>query len=211
MIQYRKATDTDLATISKLCAESFLEYPYFKTTFYSGFKDKESYEKFMNDMLYVHVKAYMRKHVCLLGEKDHQIVSASLLKHPTSHGIGLLDYILCGGINLLFQGNPANLIKFTSYMDAAHQACEEQKKDAWYLELLAVDRNSQGQNLGSKMIQECLKPFIKRKQGKELSLITNTKLNCKFYEKNGFEIFDSRQIGTKNNPIDNWSFCMQLQ
>lgn len=211
MILYREANNTDLAAITNLCAESFLEYPYFKTTFYNGFKNEHGYKKFMNDMLYVHIKAYMRKHICFVGEKNTQIVSVSLLKHPNLQGIGLIDYILCGGIKLLFQGNPANLIKFTNYMDVAHQACEDQKKDAWYLELLAVDRNCQGQNLGSRMIQECLKPFILKMKGVELSLITNTKLNCKFYEKNGFKIFDARQIGSKNNPIDNWSYCMQLR
>ncbi len=210
MLIYREAHHTDLNVISNLCANSFHEYPFFKTALRNGFRDEKSYAKFMNNMLHVHVKAYMKNHICLVEVKNDRIVSVALLKNPSIPSVSLTDYICSGGIKLLFQVNPVNLNQFIKYMELSYKACEEQKKNAWYLELLAVDQTCQGQNLGSKMIQDCLKPFVSKMKGTELSLITNTELNCKFYEKNGFQNFDTCQIGPKDNPINNWSYYLKI-
>lgn len=80
------------------------------------------------------------------------------------------------------------------------------KEPAWYLEVLGVLPSYQGKSLGSKMINDCLIPFISKSGGGTLALITNTDLNRSFYKKNGFEEFSESRIRRFNLEIYNWGF-----
>ncbi len=64
----------------------------------------------------------------------------------------------------------------------------------------------QGKSFGSKMINDCLVPFIRRNGGGILALITNTNLNRSFYKKNGFDEFSAFPLKRFGREIGNWSF-----
>ena len=68
-----------------------------------------------------------------------------------------------------------------------------------------------GCGLGSSMLQDCLIPYIKNQGGEELTLITNTEINRKFYTKNGFREFSERMLEQNGQTFGNWSFCLDLQ
>ena len=133
-----------------------------------------------------------------------------MLQDPNIKRISLFDYILAGGVGLLFPVGFKRLIGVFDISNEAHKDCAKRCGDAWYVELLAVSPDCKGQGLGSKMMNDCLIPYVKKQKGTELALITNTPLNCKFYEKNGFSNFAVSELKWKSNLIQNWSFLRQI-
>ena len=210
MIEYREAYKSELKEIAKMVAESFGEYPMYTLTFRDKFKTKEDFISYITKLNKVHISANARKHKCFVGVKDGKIVSVALLQNPNIKRISLWNYIVSGGNSLLFPVGFKRLIDFFNISNIAHKACEEKHKDAWYIELLAVNPNYKGQGLGSKMINDCLIPYCKAQGASELALITNTKANCKFYEKNGFNNFSYKKLNWKNKYIDNFSFVKNI-
>ena len=67
-----------------------------------------------------------------------------------------------------------------------------------------------GCGLGSGMLQDCLIPYVQKQGGQELTLITNTEGNRKFYVKNGFQEFSQRILEKNGQRVGNWSFCMDI-
>jgi len=210
MIEYREAYNNELKEIAKMVAKSFGEYPMYTLTFRDKFKTKEDFISYITKLNKVHISANARKHKCFVGVKNGKIVSVALLQNPNIKRISLWNYITTGGISLLFPVGFKRLIDFFNISNIAHKPCEEKHKDAWYIELLAVNPLYKGQGLGSKMINECLIPYAKDHGAKELALITNTKGNCKFYEKNGFNNFAYDKLNWKDKYIDNYSFVKNL-
>ena len=82
--------------------------------------------------------------------------------------------------------------------------------DSWYLELLVVAAEYKGQGIGSKMLNECIKPYVLLHGGESVTLITNTAQNCRFYKKNGFTEFAHSILTYNDDSVDNWSFCCAL-
>ena len=103
--------------------------------------------------------------------------------------IFLINYITSGGISLLFPVWFKRLIDFFNVSNIAHKACAKEHSNAWYIVLLVVNPLFKGQDFGSKFINDCLILYAKAHGAKELALLTNTKDNCKFYKKKGFNNF----------------------
>ena len=80
----------------------------------------------------------------------------------------------------------------------------------WYLNSLAVSKFYQRQGLGSKIIADCIIPYIQEKNGGILTLITNSEQKRIFYKKNGFEEFHEMILRRKNKEFGNWSYCMKI-
>lgn len=210
MIEYREAYSSELKEIAKMVAVSFGEYPMYTLTFRDKFKTKEDFISYITKLNKVHISANARKHKCFVGVKDGKIVSVALLQNPNIKRISLWNYIVSGGISLLFPIGFKRLIDFFNISNIAHKAYEEKHKNAWYIELLAVNPNYKGQGLGSKMINDCLIPYCKAQGASELALITNTQGNYKFYEKNGFTNFAYDKLNWKDKYIDNFSFVKNI-
>lgn len=80
----------------------------------------------------------------------------------------------------------------------------------WYLAHFAVDIDYQGKSIGSKMLKEYILPYLKKHNGDVLTLCTQTPRNSKFYEKNGFSLFDHRMLTLNNHHLDTWSFYLNF-
>lgn len=210
MITYREAKKSEIREIADLVATSFGEYPMYTLVFRDKFKTKDDFIRYMKKLNRVHIGANARKHKCFVGELDGKIVSVALLQNPNIKRISLFDYILAGGVGLLFPVGFKRLIGFFDISNEAHKDCAKRCGDAWYVELLAVSPDCKGQGLGSKMLNDCLIPYVESQKGTELALITNTPSNCKFYEKNGFTNFAVSELKWKSNLIQNWSFLRQI-
>lgn len=150
-------------------------------------------------------KAYFKKHFCFLGIQNGEIVVAALLKHRDKPDISLIDYIAAGGIKLIKMGGFL-VLNMLTVTNEAKKSYKSLKEPAWYLEVLGVLPSYQGKSLGSKMINDCLIPFISKSRGGVLALFTNTDLNRSFYRKNGFEEFSESRIRRFNYEICNWGF-----
>lgn len=206
MIIYREAKKSEIKKIAELVATSFGEYPMYTLAFRDKFKTKDDFICYMKKLNRVHIGANARKHKCFVGVVDGKIVSVALLQNPNIKRINLFDYILAGGVGLLFPVGFKRLIGFFHISNEAHKDCGAKYGNAWYVELLAISSDCKGQGLGSKMLNDCLIPYVESQKGTELALITNTSSNCKFYEKNGFTNFAVSELRWKNNSIQNWSF-----
>lgn len=206
MITYREAKKSEIRKISDMVATSFGEYPMYTLTFRDKFKTKDDFIRYTKKLNRVHIGANARKHKCFVCEIDGKIVSVALLQNPNIKRISLFDYILAGGVGLLFPVGFKRLIGFFDISNEAHRDCAKRCGDAWYVELLAVSPDCKGQGLGSKMLNDCMVPYVESRKGTELALITNTPSNCKFYEKNGFINFAVSELKWNSNSIQNWSF-----
>ena len=208
MIKYREARMDEIKEISRFTTETFGDYPFFKYAF-KNLDSEEKYIKYMDKLHYVHMKANMYKYKCFVGTIDGKIVSAALLQNPNVKRVTIFDYIKAGGVGLLFPVGFKSLINFFDISEKAHKPCEKYK-DTWYIESLAVNKNYKSRGLGSDMLNNCLIPYIKSEGGTKLTLITNTAQNCKFYEKNGFEMFDKTMLEMNGKQVDNYCFVRDI-
>ncbi len=210
MMEYREAKKDEIKGIADMVAETFEEYPMYTLTFRDRFQTKEDFIHYMKKLNKVHVLANARKHKCFVGLSDGKIISVALLQSPKVKRVTLFDYIRSGGISLLFPVGFKRLLAFFKISNKAHEDCGRLYPDAFYIELLAVDKDIKGQGAGSKMIKDCLFPYAKKEGAKRICLITNTERNCLFYRKNGFENFSHCELNWKDKLIDNWSFVKNL-
>ena len=82
---------------------------------------------------------------------------------------------------------------------------------AAYLVLWFVSRGCEGKGIGSRFLQEYIIPHAREAGGEVLCLFTNSEINRKFYEKNGFSLFDERRFENGGKSIGSWSYRMTLQ
>lgn len=123
-------------------------------------------------------RAYFKKHFFFVDIQNGEMVVAALLKHRDKPDINLIDYIAAGGITL----GGFSVLNMLTVTNEAEKSYKSLKEPAWYLEVLGVSPSYQGKSLGSKMINDCLIPFISKCGGGILALITNTDLNRSFYK-----------------------------
>ena len=210
MIEYRETKKDEIKMIANMVAETFGEYPMYSLTFRDKFRTRDDFIRYMKKLNKVHILANARKHKCFVGLNNGEIISVALLQNPRIKRVTLFDYILSGGVSLLLPVGFKRLIDFFKISNVAHEDCERTYPDAFYIELLAVSKDFKGHKVGSKMINECLIPYAMSEGAKEICLITNTKRNCTFYEKNGFINFSHSDLNWHGNTIDNWSFVKDL-
>ena len=92
----------------------------------------------------------------------------------------------------------------------ASAPCHGLVGNIWYLSLLIVAKDREGKGIGSRFLNECIIPRVQDAGGESLSLFTNTELNRKFYEKNGFILFDERRFEYGGKNIGSWSYAQKL-
>lgn len=77
-----------------------------------------------------------------------------------------------------------------------------------------MDKNCRGQQLGTKMLNECAIPYIIEQSSstkpETFITFTNAEINKNFYLKNGFTEFDYKTINWNDTTIGNWSFRMTI-
>ncbi|SEN93174.1 Acetyltransferase (GNAT) family protein [Amphibacillus marinus] len=201
MESYRLATKNELNEIATLFTESFLEYPLF-TYILAG---SNHYKQLLFKLNYINTRCFFQQKSCFVGTLDGKIVSVILLKKRGSHSPTLVQYLRNGGLSLLTQIGLRRLIKLIRTLEHMKEACMKDSKESWYVEGLAVAKGYQGRNLGSKLFESFIFPYISEQGGGRLTLVTHTELNTKFYRKNGFEIFSEYRIGSDDNHITNYS------
>lgn len=210
MITYREATKKEIAQIARLATVSFGNYPFFDFAFLSAFKRESDYFAYLEKLHRIHIRANMQCHKCFVGVEDGKIVSAALLQNPTKKRIRVWDYIRAGAVGLLFPVGLSKILDFFAISEDAHIDCAHKYSSSWYLEMLVVDGSMKGRGLGSKMLHDCLIPYIQKQGSKSFTLITNTEQNCRFYQKNGFQQFAARTMERNGMQIGNWSFEMSI-
>jgi len=213
MVKYRRPKLDELKDIGRMCALTFGEYPICHDI-RSGFNDLDCFIDFMSEVYHVYIRAYYKNSEFFVGEDNGKIKSFAILVRPHSSDVSLLEYFRSGAFKLLKKVSLPRLLKFLKVLEEGHRPCSGIKEHSWLLESLAVDRSCRGQQLGSKMLTECIIPYIKGQsignKPETFITFTNTEINKKFYLKNGFTEFDYTTIQINGLAIGNWSFRMTI-
>lgn len=210
-MQFRKATRDDLKEMSQLAATSFADYVIYEQSVKSTFKTSADYHRFLYEMHYVQFATFLNKGTILIGTIDEKIVSLALLQSPQFKSLTLWNYICSGGLRLIPYMLKNRLLEFMNIMSKASEKCLDGTPDSWYINIFAVSKLHQGKQLGTKLIQNCVIPFVKQQGGRRLTVMTNNEMNQKFYSKNGFVQFFADKLHFKDGSANNWSFEMDIK
>ncbi|MFS0657130.1 GNAT family N-acetyltransferase [Bacillus sp. 179-C3.3 HS] len=202
MIQYRLAREEELHQVADLLHDSFQGYSFLDLLC----EKVRKRSAFARQLHLINTKIYIQRHSCFVGVENERIVSAALLKQPHHSEPGLIDYVMAGGLKLLLTGGLSAIQHVFRILKEAGKACSSLKKPYWYLEAIVVDKKQQGKKLGSRMLKECLYPFISNQGGGLFTLITHHEANRHFYQKNGWTEFDERVLRGKEMALKNWSY-----
>ena len=189
----------------ELAARAFAEYEYFAIYI----PNSKRRMRFLRSMLQTEFQINADREFFFTAKEDDAIVAAAILCPPGFRKPSDKEYLLNGFWKTVIHGGFRNVGAWNEMENEAISPCKAQK-EAWYLSMLVVDPTKAGSGIGSKMIQDCIKSFVAEKGGKALCLFTNSEINRKFYQKNGFEEFDSRQFSYNGKTIGSWSYRMEF-
>lgn len=208
-MDYRRAQLSDLDTVVSLSRDSFFEDPLYKII-RKQCKDEEAYKRFITISQRLFIETYLIAAPCFVAEEKNEIVAFAILEKPNNKKLDFITYIRNGGLKLLSAVSVPALLGYMRLLNQVMEPCETIERPNWYLAHLAVSRKHQGQNIGSRILKDCIHPYVKNKKGSLLTLVTHTELNTRFYKKNGFSLFDHRELKWRNQRLDNWSFQMEV-
>ena len=187
--------------MANICKEAFIDYPLFALLKSNIYKNK-NYEDYLFTLYKLLIKLYIKFGVCIVVEKDNIPVGVALLH---TKDISLFKYIIHGGISLLKYVSIYNILSFFVFNDKTTEYLRKETNLDWYLMLLAISPNHQGQNIGSEFLNY-LDSFIIDNNGKSLSFVTNIEKNKHFYSKNKYENVNYIILNFCDKKINNWSF-----
>lgn len=213
MINYRRPKLEELKDIARMCALTFGEYPICHDI-RKEFNNINSFNAFMSEVYYVYMKAHYKKSEFFVGDENGIIKSFAILIRPNSSDANILDFLCSGAFKLFNKVSVFKLLNFLNILEKGHKPISGIQEHSWLLELLGVDKSCRGQQLGTKMLSECIIPYIKEQsmgnKPETFITFTNTEINKEFYLKNGFTEFDYTTIQMNEQTIGNWSFCMSI-
>ncbi len=198
----------DLKTCALLAAEAFYDYEYFSIYI----SNDQRRHRFLDSLILCEFKAnWGKSDVRFLTARDNGEISAvAQLCAPDFRKPSDADYIKAGWFGVMFKGGIRRVNAWNEMEKLASAPCHGRKGKNWYLSLLTVDKAAEGKGIGSRLLNECLIPYIKDAGGNSLSLFTNSEINRRFYEKNGFTQFDEKRFNYEEKSIGSWSYIMML-
>ena len=208
MLEFRKMREDELNECAMLAAEAFYSYEYFSTYI----AEEKRRERFLNALIRSEFKANIRNAEVnfITARKNGKIVAVAQLCMPGFERPSDMRYIASGYLGALCIGGIHAVSAWLKMDQKASAPCHELPGRNWYLSLFTVAKSDEGTGIGSDFLQEYLIPYVKAADGECLSLFTNSKINCRFYEKNGFSIFDEKTFEYEGKTIGSWSYRMKL-
>lgn len=167
--------------------------------------------RFLECAMDIEVRLNAEHSVLLTASEGQKIVAAAMLCPPAVRRPGALAYLRAGFWRALRCGGICNVLAWAAMDDKAGAPCHHYPGAAWYLSMLAVDPAYQGRGVGSRFLQACIIPAVKKRGGETLCLFTNSEENRVFYQKNGFREFDAREFRYHGKTLGSWSYCMNLR
>lgn len=205
-MEFRKADETEMHEVSQLLADAFKDYPLFEIIE----KNNHKRHHLIKMLQHLNTKVFLKKHICLVAVENNEIMGAALVKNLQHKQRDLPEYIRLGGLSLLFEGMLPKTLQFLKLANSSDINIEDSETFDWYVDSFAVSHKTQGKGVGSRLLKECVFPYIAKNGGGMVSLVTNTGINRKFYMKNCFEEFKEENLKLKNESVKNWSYRMHI-
>ena len=204
-LEFLEMNQNEIEESGELAASAFEDYEYM-TTYVS---DMKKCKNFVHIATPIDVKVNTDA-VRLIAKSGDKIVAVATLFPPGVSRVGDIEYIKAGMIKAYFAGGVLDVDAWVNMDKKAGVPCHSLKGNIWYLNLLTVDPSFQGKGVGSEFINDGIVPYVKNHGGEKLCLFTNSEKNKKFYEKNGFEVFDYREFYYKGRTLPSYSFIKTL-
>lgn len=142
----------------------------------------------------------------LVAKKDNEIVGVVFLCSPEYKDPSYVKYIRSGVLKAIFYGGLKASIAWIKMENQAKAPCLQLKNQTWYVNSITVRKDLQGRGIGTDIMQNGIIPFVKQHGGKEIFLFTNSEINRRFYNKNGFNEFHHQEFSYNNKSIGSWSY-----
>ena len=206
MIKYRRMRNSESEECVKLATDAYFDYRYL--TMY--FPDDRKRWKFLESIMRLEIKLNKDSSYVITAKKDGKLAALALLSQPGHLRPSNIVYFMNGFLKIFFQCGIKDVINWINMDSTAGIPCHTLQKGAWYLSSYLVNTSMQGEGIGSRFLQECIIPFVKKKGGKKLCLFTNSEINRKFYRKNGFKEFHKQVFRYRGKSLGSWSYVMEL-
>ena len=209
METYAKMIPEELETCARLSAEAFYDYEFFSIYI----PEDERRKRFIDALIKCELKANSgKKEVTFFTAKENgKIVAVAQMCAPDFRMPSAASYIRSGCVGAIRKGGVRQVLSWFSMEEKASKPCHELHGNHWYLSLYTVEKENQGKGIGSRFLQDFLIPYVREAGGDSFSLYTNSDINCRFYEKNGFTRFDEKKFEYKGRTLGSWSYIMQLK
>lgn len=202
ILRFREANKEDLTSVAELLATSFLDYPLFSIIE----EDRERRYQFIYELQYINAKLFMAKHKCFVVIDEQNLMGVALLKDLQDVRGEFISYIRLGFYRLLRKGLLFKTLRYLKLMRNVEEPVASSQSKGWYLDMLAISSKAQGLGLGSEILDCVIVPYIKKNGGGTLFLATNTELNRKFYQKNGFDEYKEADLTIDGRSVKDWSY-----
>jgi len=210
-ITYRQIKKDEFKPCNELNFEAFKDYPVYHVF---EMEPEEKLNNFNKSLMGCQLYEGLVKDTAFVAERDNEILSVAVIQRPDHKGSSVPEYFLYGAFSVIRYGGFKNTFGFLDMVDrfnVPHVEFAKKNPNTWNLELLFVNKKYHGQGIGSRMINECVVPYVKKNGGEYLTLITNKEKNVHFYEKNGFDILQHDDLIYNNKQINNWTFIRNFK
>ena len=207
-LAYRTMTREELEPCALLAAEAFYDYEYFSIYIPDVLRRKRC----LNAMIKTEFRANWNNPevTFFTAAEDGRPVAVAQLCAPNFKKPSDAAYIRSGWLGVMRKGGIRQVNAWNDMEKIASAPCHALAGRNWYLSLLTVAKTEEGKGIGSRFLNECLIPFVKDSGGETFSLFTNSEANRRFYEKNGFSLFDEKRFAYGGKSIGSWSYVMKL-
>ena len=202
MISFERMKIEERENCGELAARAFGDYEYFT----DYVPDEQKRTRFLNTMLQIEVKINDGSAVFFTAKEDDVIVAVAMLCPPEYKKPSDMAYMKAGFGKCFLQGGIHDVAAWNSMEGKAGQPCHQLSGRVWYLNMLTVEPVYKGQGIGTKMLQECILPYVREHGGDTLCLFTNSEENRKFYQKTGFDEFHEQWFSYRGKKLGSWSF-----
>lgn len=205
---YKKMAHEEIDSCALLVAEAFADYAYFSM----HIPDNKRRKRFLKAMMKTEFRANWKYPECefITARENGRIVAIAQLCEPGFTKPTDLEYFRAGWFDAMLKGGIKAVNDWTAMEKQAITPCGGLGGKRWYLNTLVVAKGEEGKGIGSRFLQEYILPHLREAGGETLCLFTNSEINRKFYEKNGFTLFDERWFEYGGKRVGSWSYSMKL-
>lgn len=160
-MEFRKADETEMHEVSQLLADAFKDYPLFEIIE----KNNHKRHHLIKMLQHLNTKVFLKKHICLVAVENNEIMGTALVKNLQHKQRDLPEYIRLGGLSLLFEGMLPKTLQFLKLANSSDINIEDSETFDWYVDSFAVSHKTQGKGVGSRLLKECVFPYIAKNGG----------------------------------------------
>ena len=205
MITFQTMQPGEIKDCVNIAAEAFGSYDFFR----AYVTDDNKRPRYLRSMMITEYRVNRDKMTFFTAKENGKIIATAIVRAPGYVMPTTGEYIKAGFWRNILIAGLKNVAAWFEMDQDAGLPCSE-LKEAYFLHLLAVDRSMEGKGIGSRMLKECIIPYAKEMGAGTLCLYTNSEINCRFYEKNGFRQFENREYSYGGVSFGSWSYRMDF-